>query len=395
MTCGVLLGGVALLPLHRWVDPPEARANEAVSNNKAVANNKAGAASKELVLGQSLPLTGPSAQVGLDYRRGAMAWFDAVNKRGGVHGRQIRLVSLDDQYEPDQTVRNTRDLLLRPELLAFFGYVGTPTTKAVLPLIEESRVPLVAPMSGASLFRRPELRMVFNLRTSYRREITAMVDELVRDANQRIAIVYQDDAFGRDGLYAALDALRSHGLEPVAKATVERNSAQVGAALRELMKVKPNGIVVVSAYVSSAALTTQLRDRGTNAQIMNVSFVGAKALQQAMPVGESNGIGVAQVVPFPWNRWVPVVAEYQKLMRQNSVDPRFGFTSLEGFLAARLITEALERAGEDPTRKSLVAALESIEDLDIGGFRVQMGPEDHQASDFVELTFLGSQAWEP
>ena len=361
---------------------------------EAVANSQA-AASKELVLGQSLPLTGPSAQVGLDYRRGAMAWFDAVNLRGGIHGRQIRLVSLDDQYEPDQTVRNTRDLLLRPELLAFFGYVGTPTTKAVLPLIEESRVPLVAPMSGASLFRRPELRMVFNLRTSYRREIAAIVDELVRDANQRIAIVYQDDAFGRDGLQAALDALNSHGLEPVATATVQRNSAQVGSAFRELMKVKPNGIVVVSAYVSSAALTTQLRDRGVHAQIMNVSFVGAKALQQAMPVGESNGIGVAQVVPFPWNRWIPVVAEYQRLMRQNSVDPRFGFTSLEGFLAARLITEALERAGEDPTRKSLLSALESIEDLDIGGFRVQMGPEDHQASDFVELTFLGTQAWEP
>ena len=119
------------------------------------------------------------------------------------------------------------------------------------------------------------------------------------------------------------------------------------------------------------------------------------ALQQAMPVGEANGIGVAQVVPFPWNRWIPVVAQYQKLMRLNSVEPSFGFTSLEGFLAARLMTTALERAGHNPSRQDLVDALESIKNVDLGGFRLDMGRKDHQASDFVELTFLGSQSWEP
>ena len=373
------------MQLHRLIPPARA----------LVAGAGVSSSPSELVLGQSLPLTGPSAQLGLDYRRGAMAWFDAVNQRGGIHGRRIRLVSLDDQYEPDQTLSNTRTLLKRSDLLALFGYVGTPTTKVALPLIEDALVPLVAPMTGASLLRNPELRMVFNLRSSYRLEIAAMVDELVRDANHRIAVVYQDDAFGQDGLKAALDALSSHGLEPVVTATVQRNSGQVSSAVQELMRANPNGVVVVSAYVSSAALATQLRDRGMHAPIMNVSFVGTKALQQAMPVGESNGIGIAQVVPFPWNRWIPVVAEYQKSMRQNSDDSSFGFTSLEGFLAARLITAALERAGEQPTRQSLVAALESIRDLDFGGFRVQMGRDDHQASDFVELTFLGSQSWEP
>jgi len=239
------------------------------------------------------------------------------------------------------------------------------------------------------------LRMVFNLRSSYRLEIEAMVDDLVRDANHRIAVVYQDDAFGKDGLKAALAALNRHGLKPVVTTTVQRNSAQVKTALRELLAANPNGVLVVSAYVSSAALATQLRDRGSSAPIMNVSFVGTKALQQAMPVGEANGIGVAQVVPFPWNRWIPVVAQYQKLMRLNSVEPSFGFTSLEGFLAARLMTTALERAGHNPSRQDLVDALESIKNVDLGGFRLDMGRKDHQASDFVELTFLGSQSWEP
>ena len=354
-----------------------------------------GAGSDALVLGQSLPLTGPSAQLGLEYQRGALAWFEEVNRRGGIHGRPIRLVSLDDQYEPSKTLENTRQLLQRQDLLALFGYVGTPTTKVALPLIEQASVPLVAPMTGASLLRRPDLEMVFNLRASYRLEIEAMVEELVRDANHRIAVVYQDDAFGQDGLTAATEALARHDLKPVATTTVQRNSAQVGQAVRELLSVNPNGVIVVSAYVSSAALATQLRDEGSRAQIMNVSFVGTKALQQAMPVGEANGIGVAQVVPFPWNRWIPVVAQYQKLMRSSSDDPDFGFTSLEGFLAARLVTTALDRAGKDPSRPDLVAALESINDLDLGGFRLDMDREDHQASDFVELTFLGSQNWEP
>ncbi|MCB4399158.1 ABC transporter substrate-binding protein [Synechococcus sp. MU1625] len=348
-----------------------------------------------LVLGQSLPLSGPSAQLGLDYRRGALAWFKSVNREGGIHGRRIELVSLDDKYEPSQTLINTRQLLKRNDLLALFGYVGTPTTKVALPLIEAAEVPLVAPMTGASLLRRPELRMVFNMRTSYRREIAAMVDELVRDAHHRIAIVYQDDAFGQDGLEGAMAALTSHGLKPVAVTTVQRNSAQVGDALDDLMAVNPNGVVLVSAYVSSAALATALRERGSSAQIMNVSFVGTQALQRAMPVGEANGIGVAQVVPFPWNRWIPVVADYQRCLRLSDAASGFGFTSFEGYLAARMITEALARAGKNPTRQSLVQALESINDLDLGGFRIQMGRDDHNASDFVELTFLGSQSWEP
>lgn len=348
-----------------------------------------------LVLGQSLPLSGPSAQLGLEYRRGAKAWFDAVNRDGGIHGRRIELVSLDDQYEPEQTLANTRQLLKRSDLLALFGYVGTPTTKVVLPLIESAAVPLVAPMTGASLLRRADLRMVFNLRASYRREIAAMVNELVRDAQHRIAIVYQNDAFGQDGLEGALIALRQHGLKPVLTTTVARNSDQVGDALRELKQVNPNGVLIISAYVSSAALSTALRQSGNRAQIMNVSFVGTKALQRAMPVGVSNGIGVTQVVPFPWNRWIPVVADYQRCLQRHDVEARFGFTSLEGYLAARMITEALERAGHAPTRASLAKALESIQGVDFGGFRLDLSSDDHQASEFVELTFLGSQTWEP
>ena len=387
-TCLTLAGG-ALLACLAFVPSRSLIAEDALSKPASLRGGL------EVVLGQSLPITGPSGQLGRDYRRGAISWFEHLNRQGGIHGRRIRLVSLDDQYEPDQTLRNTKELLERRNLLALFGYVGTPTTKVALPLIESEKVPLIAPMTGASLLRRPGLRMVFNLRASYRKEIAVIVDGLVHDARRRIAVVYQNDAFGQDGLKGALAALKSHGLEPVVTATVERNSDQVSQAVDRLMKAQPNGVVIISAYVSSAALASDLRARGNRAQIMNVSFVGTKALQQAMPVGEANGIGVAQVVPFPWNRWIPVVAEYQRLMRLTHEDPSFGFTSLEGFLAARMMTEALQRAGADPTRERLVEALESIHSLDLGGFKLQMSRTDHQASDFVELTFLGSQSWEP
>ena len=352
-------------------------------------------AGEALVLGQSAPLEGPSAQLGQDYRRGAQAWFAEVNRLGGIHGRPIKLVSLDDGYEPDQTLSNTKELLREHRVLALFGYVGTPTTKVILPLVDQARIPLVAPLTGAQLLRDPIRPTVFNLRASYQAEIDRIVDELVRDARQRIAVVYQNDAFGEDGLQASLKALRRHGLKPVATATVERNSVRVSNAVRTIRRSQPNGVVIISAYPSSAAFSRELLRHGDRAQLMNVSFVGTRALQEALTRGLSSGIGIAQVVPFPWNRRVPIVAEYQRLMRRQFPQAGFGFTSLEGFLAAQLITEGLDRAGPNPNREALIQALESIDQLDLGGFSISLGSDDHQASDFVELTFLGAQRWEP
>ena len=348
-----------------------------------------------ILLGQSLPLKGPSAQLGREYRTGALAWFDEVNRQGGIHGRRITLTSLDDQYEPQQTVANTKTLLKMPALMALFGYVGTPTTKSILPLIEHERIPLIAPLSGASLLRDSKLRMVFNVRASYRMEIEQIVESLVRDARQKIAVVYQNDAFGRDGLEAAEAALKRHNLKPAVITTVERNSADITEAYRAVRAADPNGLIIVSAYVSSAALSKRLLRDNHRIQIMNVSFVGSRALEDSLPSGQANGIGVSQVVPFPWNRWIPVVAKYQKLMRINNPDARFSFTSLEGFIAAHLMSEALERSGPNPTRERIIKSLNSIQMLDLGGITLNLTQTDNQASDYVELTFFGAQQWEP
>jgi ABC-type branched-subunit amino acid transport system substrate-binding protein len=348
-----------------------------------------------ILLGQSLPLSGPSAQIGKKYQAGAQAWFNEVNRQGGINGKKIRLISLDDQYEPELTIINTKRLLEKPNLLALFGYVGTPTTKEILPLIEERKIPLIAPLTGASILRNKNLKMVLNLRASYQMEIDKIVESLVRNARQKIAIIYQDDAFGKDGLKSAESALKKHGLKPIAIATVQRNSAQIQSALQVLTSSQPNAIIIISTYVSSAALSRELLQRDVKAQIMNVSFVGTRALEQSLPVGLANGIGVSQVVPFPWDRWIPVVADYQRLMRMNNSSARFGFTSLEGFMAAKLITEGIKRVQGPLTKESLIISLKSIKKVDLGGFQLDLSSNNKQASDYVELTFFGAQQWEP
>lgn len=353
------------------------------------------AANPELVLGQSAPFSGPSAMLGREYRAGAEAFFAEVNRQGGVHGRLLRLRSLDDRYEPELTLRNTRQLIEREKVFALFGYVGTPTVKAILPLVEANQIPLIAPLTGAQLLRKPHRPLVFNLRASYHQEIDRMVDYLVRSGRHRLAVVYQNDAFGQDGLRGAQQALQRHGLKPVASASVERNSTRTGGAATQVQNANPNGVLIVAAYPSSAAFSREMRQRGSTAQLMNVSFVGSSALQNSLRSHEASGIGVAQVVPFPWNERVPVVKEYQSLMRRQQSKAHFGFSSLEGFLAAKMTVEGLRRAGPSPSRQRFIKALESMGDVDLGGYQLKLGPKDHNGSNYVELTFLGAQRWEP
>jgi branched-chain amino acid transport system substrate-binding protein len=352
-------------------------------------------AARELVIGQSAPFSGPSAQTARDYQEGLLAWFAAVNRRGGIHGRRLRLVSLDDRYDPQRTLANTRQLIGPQQAIALIGFFGTANSKAVLPLVEKVGIPYVAPRTGARAVLQPFRPMVFNMRASYQAEIDRVIDHLVRDGRHQVAVVHINDAYGADGLRSSQAALARHGLRPVAIAAVERNSTNTEAAARQVQAAQANAVLVIATFTSSASLSRNLAQRGSRAQLMNLSPVGIEGLQDALPGGQATGIGISQVVPFPWNRRVPVVAQYQQLMQQQQKEARYGYSSLEGFLAARWLTAALEKAGPDPSRARVVAAFSSLKTLDLGGFKLQLGPGDNQASDLVELTFLGSQRWGP
>lgn len=354
----------------------------------APATAEPGVTATSIVIGQSAPLSGPAMELGTEMRAGALLYFDYINARGGVNGRTIDLRTLDDGYEPDRAVANTRRFLEKDDAFALFGYVGTPTTMAAMPLFTQARVPLVGPFTGAEAFRKPVNRYIFNVRASYFQETDDLVELLTKISESRIAVFYQNDAYGKAGLEGVDRAMKKRKVEIIATATVERNSSDVAAAVATISKANPQAVIMIGAYKSCAAFIKAMKKAGVFAQYMNVSFVGARALAAELGA-EGRGVGISQVVPFPWNGGVPVVREYQKLTVAKNGKENYSFTSLEGFIAAKVMVEGLRRAGREPTRERLISALESLNDYDVGGFSITYSPTDHTGSKFVELTAIG------
>ena len=344
-----------------------------------------GVTDSQVLLGQSVALTGPAQQLGLDMQQGARLYFDAVNSRGGVHGRKIVLKTLDDGYEATRAVENTKKLIRDERVFALFGYVGTPTSAASMPIFTEAKVPFVGPFTGAESLRNPVNPLIFNVRASYYDETEAIVQHLTAMSVDRIAVFYQNDAYGQAGLAGVERALKKRNLPIVAKGTVERNTVDVKKAVAEINKANPQAVVMISAYKSCAAYIKETRAAGQNPTFWNVSFVGSKALAKELDK-EGRGVQISQVVPFPWDSSVPVVKEYQKAMAEAKAEPGFG--TLEGFIAAKVMVEGLRRAGRNLTRESFVRAMEGIQDYDAGGFKVTYGPGNRSGSKFVDLTII-------
>ena len=337
-----------------------------------------------IVLGQSAAFSGPAMQLGTQFHAGAKLWFDQLNAKGGVGGRQVEIRHLDDGYEPDRCVANT-EKLIKDEVFALFGYIGTPTSLAALPLATSARVPFIAPFTGAMGLREPFKREAFHLRASYDDETALIVKQLIELSQNRIGVFYQNDAYGKAGLSGVTKALAARQLKPVAEGTVERNSEDVAAAVAKLAKSGAQAIVQIGAYKACAAFIRQARKAGYGGKFYNVSFVGPQALADELGK-DGAGVVVSQVVPSPYNPARPVSREFVAAAKQQG-RVQANRSSMEGYLAAKLFTEGLKRAGGKPTREALIAALESINE-DFGGYRVSFGPGNHVASKFVELSML-------
>jgi branched-chain amino acid transport system substrate-binding protein len=344
-----------------------------------------GITDSQIVLGQSVALTGPAQQLGLDMQLGAKLYFDKINAAGGVHGRKIVLKTLDDGYEATRAAENTKRLINDERVFALFGYVGTPTSAASMPIFTEARVPFVGPFTGAESLRNPVNPLIFNVRASYWDETEAIVQHLTAMSVNRIAVFYQNDAYGQAGLSGVERALKRRNLEVIAKGTVERNTVDVKKAVADINKSNPQAIVMISAYKSCAAFIKETRAAGQNPTFWNVSFVGSKALAKELDK-EGRGVQISQVVPFPWDSSVPVVKEYLKSMQEAKAEPGFG--TLEGYIAAKVMVEGLRRSGRNLTREGFVRAMESIQDFDAGGFKVNYGPNNRSGSKFVDLTII-------
>lgn len=335
---------------------------------------------------QVAALEGPAAALGTGMRQGMMAAFEEANRNGGVHGRQISLTSVDDGYEPDKSVNEVRNLITADEHLALIGPVGTPTTKATQPLATEADMPMIAPFTGAGFLRDPSLTNVVNVRATYDAETQAWIDYLVDEEGLTdIAILYQDDGFGRVGLSGVTKALEARGMTLVAEGTYTRNTVAVKSALLDIRKAKPQAIVMVGAYKPLAEFIKLSRKMKMDPTFVTISFVGSKAL--AAELGpDGDGVIVSQVVPQPWDSNLPIVAEYQAALTALDAAAEPGFVSLEGYVAGRLAIEGLQAAGQDLTRASFMAALNNLGTVEMGGMTLSFGAGDNQGSDDVFLT---------
>jgi ABC-type branched-subunit amino acid transport system substrate-binding protein len=340
----------------------------------------------KIILGQSAALTGPAAQLGIQFHRGAKIWFDQANAQGGITGRMIEIKTLDDGYEPERCAENTRKLI-EDDVFALFGYIGTPTSLAALPLVKKSQIPFIAPFTGAMALREPQLKNVFHLRASYNDETALIVRQLTNLGLKKIGVFYQNDSYGKAGLDGTVLALDKLGLKPVATATVERNSVDVAKAVQTLAAAMPDAIVQVSAYKSCAAFIRSARKAGFGGTFFNVSFVGTQALADELGK-DGAGVVVTQVVPSPYNTSRQISREFQAAVKQ-STGALANYSSMEGYLAARLFTEGLEHQTSRPvTSEGLPRGLEGLGSYSMGGFDLRLSPTNHVASSFVELSML-------
>ena len=346
-----------------------------------------GVTSKSILLGQSAAFSGPAAQLGIQMNLGTKAYFDHVNSQGGIFGRKIELKTRDDRYEATLCVDNTKKFIAEDKVFALVSYVGTPTTAAAMPIFTEAKVPLVGPFTGAELLRAPVNRYIFNVRASYYDETEKIVEQLVSTGNHKIAVFYQDDAYGQAGLKGVEIAMGKRNMKIVSLGKVERNTVKVQDAVKTINAAQPDGVVMISAYTSITEFVREMKAAGSTTQFHNVSFVGSKALADALK-GEGYGVAISQVVPFPWSPSVPIVKEYQEVLSKAG-NTDFNFSSLEGYIVAKVMVEGLRRAGKDLTREKLVSALESMNSVDFGEFMVSFSPANHSGSRYVDLTMIG------
>ena len=347
---------------------------------------------EDLVIGQVAPLTGTIAGTGNEYVAGGAAYFAHVNDNGGIYGRKIRVALKDDSYKPDQTLALTRQMLAEDKPLALFGFVGTGNVLALNKnrVLEDAGIALLAPYTGAQDLREPMNPQIFHIRASYTDETARMVEHLQSIGLRRFAVMYQDDAFGKSGLAGAEAALQKLGMQAVAKGAYDRaKPEEIDAAVTAIAAANPDAIIMVAVNRASAAFIKKMRAQGSKARLFSISVVNFKELLKNAGEENARGIGISQVMPFPYSTLVPVAREFQSLMAKYQPDKVVSYASMESFIAAKILVEAIRRSGADPTRAKVISQLEKMSSYDVGGFKVSFSPTNRVGSKFVEVTVIG------
>jgi ABC-type branched-subunit amino acid transport system substrate-binding protein len=347
----------------------------------------AGVSADAIVFGQPAPFTGPAAALGLQMRNGLLAAFAEANRRGGIGGRQLKLVSYDDGYEPERSIEATRRLIEEDKVFALIGPVGTPTTAATEPMATKAGLPFIGALTGAEFLREPSKSNVVNIRASYFQETETLIDRLTTDRGySRIAILHQDDAFGRAGLAGVEAALARRGMTLAAQASFERNTTAVKMAALALRQADPQAVIMIGPYRPCAEFLKLARRLGMNAQFASISFLSSDAF--AKDIGsEGAGTIVSQVMPSPADVSLPLVARFRSALSEYDASLAPSYVALEGYVTARLTIAALEKLSGEPSRADLLAAIHGST-FDIDGMALTYGQSDNRGLSRVFLTVM-------
>ncbi len=359
-----------------------------------------GVTDRRILIGSSLALGGHAGYLGTQTLHGALSYLNFVNEQGGVHGRTIDVIALDDGYDPPRCVANTQKLIVDDGVFALFCYVGTPTTVKIIPLVDQAHIPLVGMFTGANALREPLNRYIVNVRASYYQETGAAVKHLVEDLGiRKVAVFYQYDAYGFDGLKGTELALKKYGLAPVARGSYIRGTLDVEEGMDRILPSGAEAVIMIGTYDPCAKFIKLCRSARFSPLFYNVSFVGADELARRLDE-DGEGVIVSQVVPspellptgtLPWG-----AQEYTRLLAEYFPQDRPNFVGLEGYVNARVLVEGLKRAGRDLTREGFLDALESIHDYDPGiANTLSFSPTDHQGLDQVYFTRIENGRFVP
>jgi ABC-type branched-subunit amino acid transport system substrate-binding protein len=346
----------------------------------------------KIILGQSAALTGSAQSIGVDYKKGANTYFKYINDLGGVHGRKIELITLDDSYEPEYAKQNTLNLIKDRNVFALFGEIGTPTSQAVLPIIKQYNIPFLMPFSGGEFLRNDDSGLIFNLRKSYKDETKALVKYVVEEQNvKRVAVFYQNDNYGKLGSEAVKESLKEYDLKVVEEGRYRRNTLSFREALLNISNANAEAVVIIGTQKTAAFFINEAKKLGmNNTKFCNISFVGGDFVKELN--GNTSNVIISQVVPLPWDTSHLAVKEYQEIYNKYNLDKDYNFISFEGFLAAKLAVKALEKAGEKLTRENFLEAFSKLDKNALDGFDIHFSKNDNEALDEIYiLDFVDSK----
>lgn len=345
-----------------------------------------GVTDNSIILGETIGVTGIIAGPVKEMIEGAQAYFASVNKQGGVHGRKIEVRVMDDKFDPATAAANAETLIKKEHVFALFQNRGTPHTEAILPILAASRVPLIAPSTGAAIFHTPVNHWVFHIRAKYQDEVAKGVEHFATVGLSAIGLLHVDDSFGRDGLEGFNKAMAARQLTPVITTKFDRVKPDYEATAAQVIKANPSALIIVSSAKNTIEVIKAIRRQGGKMQIMTLSNNSSQAFVKELGAA-GVGVVVSQITPAPDLLSTMLGQEFKAAAKANSAT--VSYAAMEGFVNAKVLVEGLRRAGRNLTRESFIHAMESMQRTDFGGLMVTYGPEDHSGSEFVELTMIG------